>query len=246
MIQLCTAQNAFTLPHNWQGTYCANRLKAYGIQADFAPFYKDENDGFLSILDGNGILCGTSIVLEEWATFISMHPAIKTVCMAFSQAEEIGSLLHREVSEKSIMRLQTTLPTPEIPLIQPSPREMYPLLSAVFGDTMPPFETWYVDISHKIRHGLCHTIGVQDNGKLVSCAMTVALTDTIAVIGAVATAETHRKRGYAAQCLRGLTQNVRTIKPDTEILISPKNDGAKRLYTALGFTVCDTIGCIEL
>ncbi len=246
MIQLCSAKDNFTLPQNWQGTYCANRLAAYGIHADFSPFYKDENGNVLSLLDGNGILCGTNIVLEEWATFISMHPAIKTVCMTLPQAEKIGDLLDKKVVQKPIMRLQSTMPASEIPLVQPSPREMYPLLSAVFGDTMPPFETWYVDVSHKIRHGLCQTIGVEVEGKLVSCAMTVALTDTTAVIGAVATQETHRKRGFAAQCLRGLIGNVRKTNPNMEILISPKNDGAKHLYSALGFAMYDIVGCIEL
>lgn len=67
--------------------------------------------------------------------------------------------------------------SPEMPdsvLVSPAPREVYPLLCACFGDTLPPFESWYADVSHRLRHGHCRLVGVRAGETLAACAMTTA------------------------------------------------------------------------
>lgn len=244
MIQLCDRLQTDALPNTWQGTYCANRLSAYGLKETFAPFYTD-GQTVLSVLDGNAVLCGDMVSPDEWADFLRICPDIQIVNMSFSQAVDMGERWQLPVTKKPVMQLQQRLPLPQIPLTNPSPRELYPLLQEVFGDSMPPFDNWYVDISHKMRHGLCRTIAVIKDGKPISCAMTVALSDKTAVIGAVATAPSHRRQGLAAQCLSGLVADLRVDNPNRQILISPKNIYAQQLYADLGFTECDAVGCIH-
>lgn len=67
--------------------------------------------------------------------------------------------------------------SPEMPdsvLVSPTPREVYPLLCACFGDTLPPFESWYADVSHRLRHGHCRLVGIRAGETLAACAMTTA------------------------------------------------------------------------
>lgn len=246
MISLWTEDTLPQLPSDWQGAYIQSRYAAYGTKAHFAPFYADEQNNILSILDGNAILSGSNIDVEEWAAFISMQPDIVTFSAALPVTKHITSILQRDILEKKVMCLQKVLLPPDIHLVTPSPREMYPLLSHVFGDTMPPFENWYVDTSHRIRHGICKTAGVECDGVLVCTAMTVAESADAAIIGAVATAPTHRRQGMANACLRGLVTAIYAENKQKSIMISPKNSGAEKLYSQIGFTVCGEIGKIDI
>ncbi len=226
------------LPTSWQSTYITSRFLSYGGNAPFAPFYTDENGTILSVLNTHAAMCTTTLDVQEWAIFLAMHPDILTVTAPLAVAEKLAQTLGSTVSEKKILRLNAPLQPPQITITEPSPRLVYPLLSAVFGDTMPPFEDWYVDVSHRVRHGYCTVAAVERNGAVASSAMTVAEAPDAVVIGAVATAENARKQGFAAECIRYLAQK----HADKTVLISPKNAYAERLYTTLGFTNYDTLG----
>ena len=243
MIHLYTEETLPTFTESWQDTYIRSRFLAYGSKERFAPFFCDEKGRMLSLLDGNGVLNGISTEnTAEWAAFFSMNPYITKLTADISIATELARILQKPMILKKIMRLETPLSKPDILLTEPSPRQMYPLLSTAFGEDMPAFDGWYVDVSHRIRHGICQTAGVERDGKLVSTAMTVALSEKAIIIGSVATAATHRKQGLASQCLKKLAaQNSEKV-----VMISPKNDSAEKLYTSLGFSVVDTLGEIIL
>ena len=245
MIYLYSSQTLPPLESSWQDTYIASRFLSYGTGTKFAPFYVDEYGRLLSILDGNAILSGKSDPksdLEEWFSFIAMQPDIQTITADVSVAVQLAERLKTISETKKVMRLTTPLDSPRILLTEPSPHQIYPLIEEVFEGEVPPFEGWYVDVSHRIRHGLCQTAGVVRDEKLVSTAMTVATSETAVIIGAVATKSTYRGQGLAGQCLRKLaTQNV-----DKVVMIAPKNHRAEALYASMGFSVCGEIGQILL
>lgn len=237
MIRLFNEETLPAFDVNWQSTYITSRFLAYGGNAAFAPFYIDDNNTVLSVLNGHGILYTTQTDIEEWACFLAMHPDITTVTASLETAEALAKALGRTTTKKKIMRLTQTLPLPAELVTEQMPRQVYPLLSDVFGDTMPAFEDWYVDVSHRLRHDNCIIAGITWEQETVSTAMTVAQAPNAVVIGAVATAQKARKRGFAAQCIAYLAnKNV-----EKEIMISPKNPYAERLYTEMGFVVTDTI-----
>ncbi len=242
MIFLWTKENLPRMSVSWQGTYIASRFAAYGTNQQFAPFYADEKGNMLSILDGKAVLAGETIDIDEWAIFLSMHPEIEVVTSEKHFAQQLAEHFQKKCTYKTVMRLENALPPVEIPLVSPTPRQMYPLLLEVFGDTMPAFDGWYVDVSHRMRHNICKTAGIEREGKLVSTAMTVAESADAAIVGAVATAASHRKMGLASQCLRGLVADILTKNKHKTIMISPKNSGAERLYASMGFAVCGEIG----
>ena len=126
----------------------------------------------------------------------------------------------------------------------PSPRDMYPVLSAVFTENLPPFDSWYVDVSHRVRHGLCHVAGIRRGEELAAVAMTVAETGNGAVLGSVATMPAYRRQGLSTACIGSLIAAVQDENPEKTIWIIPKTDYAENFYRKLGFFACGEVGKI--
>lgn len=249
MIQMCYNSNLdiSLLPDDWCGTFIKSRFLAYGGNASFAPFYQDDDGNVVSLLDGNAMLSGGFSNVNEWAAFFTMHPDIVTITGEETVVRQLSNILQIPATVKQVMQYKNTGNFIERSVVlQPSIREMYSLLKAVFDAQMPPFENWYVDVSHRIRHELCNVAGVKKADVLVSTAMTVAESETAAIIGAVATHPEYRKRGYASMCIRSLVDRLTKEKDFRTIWISPKNDNALRLYSSLGFTVSGKIGQISI
>lgn len=77
---------------------------------------------------------------------------------------------------------------------------------------------------------------VRHNGEIVSCALTTTETQDAAMIGAVFTKPSHRKRGYASSCIVGLCQGL-VIENKTPYLFYKTEDLIlKGLYETLGFS----------
>lgn len=238
MIRLFAGEALPELSINWQSTYIESRFLAYGGTAPFAPFYMDDNNSVLSVLNGHAVLYAEELDVQEWACFLAMHPDITTVSASLEIATALAAVLQQPLQTKKVMQLQSPLSVAVTEAEEQMPRQVYPLLSKVFDDTMPAFEDWYVDVSHRLRHNNCTLVGVCWEGETVSTAMTVAQSADAVVIGAVATAEKARKRGYAAQCIGYLAEKHK----EKTVMISPKNVYAEKLYEKMGFVVTDTIG----
>ncbi len=233
------------LPSTYSAAYILSRAAAYGCSAPFAPFYGDEKGNVLSILDGHAVLFCDTAHLEEWMTFLSMRSDILSLAADATIARSLASAMHLPLTLRAVMRLQVPITPPVPPPEEVSPREVYPLLQTAFGDTAPPFDGWYVDISHRIRHGLCHIAAIRRENQPVSAAMTVAECTHTAVIGGVATHPDHRRQGLAGQCVLGLAARILSENREKVILISPKNAPAERLYRSLGFQTEDQIGQLQ-
>lgn len=242
MIRMLNGDDLPSMRIGWESTYITSRLLAYGSNASFAPFYVDESGTVLSILNAHAVMYAENPDPYEWATFLSMHPDIVKITAPLTIAKRLAEILDKTVSEKKVMRLQGALPVPTFAVTEPSPRYIYPLLSHVFGDTMPAFDGWYVDVSHRVRHENCTIAAVERDDTVVSTAMTVAQTPYAVVIGAVATAPTARKQGLAAGCIGYLAHK----HIDKTIMISPKNPYAEQLYETLGFAVSEILGEISI
>lgn len=246
MIRLWQADESLPqLETGWAATYVLSRAEAYGTGARFAPFYGDEKGNLLSILDGHAVFVGDNADMEEWAAFIQMRPDLLSVTAEVKAATALASLSGRQITVRPVMRLQTPPPAPTRSLTEASPRDLYPLLSAVFGAEIPPFEDWYVDISHRTRHGLCHIAAIRQGSMLVSAAMTVAECVHTAILGGVATLPDFRRQGMARQCVCGLISDILAENDRKTILISPKNPQAERLYRSLRFVTETEIGRIQ-
>ncbi len=221
------------------GGYLSGYLKAYGTEQSFLKFYTDENGGQLALMDGTATIVWHEET-EELRWFLSAQADIHTIRCSVSLAKRL-TFDGWEMTVLPVMRCETALAEVQ-KTVMPSIRALHPFLASVFAE-MPPFDEWYVDVSHRVRHDCCRICAVENEGTVVASAMTVAEWDTGAVIGAVATHPDHRRQGYAAQCVSDLTAKLQTT--GKTVYICPKNEGAQRLYERLGFVCCDETALLE-
>lgn len=203
--------------------------RAYGTSIPFVRYYADDCGGLLSVMDGTGVLyCVENI--EEWLIFITMNPDIANLhCSA-----AIGRQLMAQGwqgREGVVLKYAGERDFPPIELCEtPSLPAVHALLCECF-DSMAALNAWYPDVSHRIRHDCAKIATILDGEKVVSTAMTVAETDTAAVLGQVATHTAYRGRGYAKTCINSLISRCK----DKTLYILPMTDYAHSLYVKMGF-----------
>lgn len=120
-------------------------------------------------------------------------------------------------------------PTGEVPKLA----AVHELLRACAGPSfpVPPWEPFYLDVSHRLRHGGLHLATRQENGILLGCAMTVAETPHAAVLGAVAVRPEYRGQGLGSALVRALLAQL----PQPQITLLRAQTGHQTFYERLGF-----------
>lgn len=174
--------------------------------ADFA-----EVSGFLHAIGGKSLLCAGefSVLLSGWKLENS-GPVLRWD----SQTEPVG-----EAEQAGN---------------QPMPREIHALLLQCESPSfpVPPFEPFYLDLSHRLRHGTALTAGICGvDGRLLACAVVSAKTPAIAVISAVAAAPECRRQGLGSRAVRLLLAGLGNRKVS---LFRAKSEN-QEFYHALGF-----------
>lgn len=221
--------------------------EAYGTQHAFLRFWSGDRGECIALMDGQAILvCDTGDLCldnDELLCFLSMQTEIRGIRTDAQTAEWLFAHLGGRLETGEVMQPALAF-TQSSNVVKPfTERETYPLLKQVFGEAMPPFEAWYVDVSHRRRHGLCRIVGIEERGEAAATAMTVAECTGHALIGAVATAPQSRGKGYASACVSTLTQLLQ--REGKQVWLSPKNEKAKRLYEHLGFKSVDRWGSLQ-
>lgn len=92
----------------------------------------------------------------------------------------------------------------------PTIREIYSILMECrgLGFEVPDFDSFYPDMSHRVRHNLLRIIAVRVDGKAVACCMTSAETDRCAIISGVACLPKYRGRGYAGRLIAKMIESL--------------------------------------
>ncbi len=213
--------------------------RAYGGHSRFLRFYQGDGGSAISLMDGQAVLLAGDDA-EEAGLFLQMQPEVRGVRTDGETARMLSLLWPGDYRFGEVM----TLSGPILPLLQETvpltPCDIHPVLLAGFGADAPPFDSFYVDVSHRMRHGCCRAAGVMADDTVAATAMTTAETETAAVIGAVATLPAYRGRGYASACVTALAAALK--REGKRVLLSPKNEAAGRLYRQLGFTPCGEWG----
>lgn len=86
-------------------------------------------------------------------------------------------------------------------------KEIYDLVDKCFA-LGSDFSSWFVDCSHKLRHGFLKIKAITENGKFVSCAFSMYEYENSAVISSVCTKKSCRGKGYAALCIEELKNSL--------------------------------------
>ncbi len=213
--------------------------ECYG-NVPFLRFYVGDGGGAAALLDGQAIVYATAEGREELALFVAMQSDVTSLLADAETANAVAHHWHSTVQEIPVMRCDC--PQQRQALERLSPRELYRFLEPIFP-ALPPFEGWYMDVCYRERHGFCRNVAAVLDGEIASTAMTTAEWHGGALIGGVATAPQHRRKGLAGTCVATLTAMLQD--EGREVYICPKNEGAQRVYTALGFSVCGSVALTE-
>lgn len=173
--------------------------------------------------------------LEEISSFLRVAGATSILCDnkykldVFSENVKSGAVLKFFGSPYKIEESYNVV-TPEI-------KETYELLRLCKeeGFEAPDFESFNLDVSHKLRHHTIRMIGIREDSVLQAVAMTVAETDTDAVLGAVASHPEYRNRGYGAYMVQVLTNAL--LAENKNIYLHRAMDKNVRFYSRLGYKV---------
>lgn len=248
MIRQASAGELDTLlPHTEAALKICGLYQAYGADKRFCRFWKWGQGGCLASLDGAAVLYANEEKgWEELSVFLQMSPDIRSLRTDEEAARQLSERLDLPAVYGAVMqpagRIYPAADGPEVKSVPP--RELYPLLSLCFPGELPPFESWYADISHRFRHGCCRIAAVWEDGQLAACCMTTAEGGGGALIGAVATHPDKRGRGYASACVTSMADCLQ--KQNRTVYLSPKNEPAHRLYQRLGFVDTGRWGSLVL
>ena len=212
--------------------------RAYGLDVPFIQYMADEEGTLASIMDGFCVVFSKNALNEEWVTFLQMQPNIQIIHSAEHIIAALSEQWQIPFKNGELMRYDnvTSENALHINSVQNvSLRELYAFHAEIFEE-MAQFDGWYVDVSHRVRHGCCHITTALHEERLIGSAMTVAETETAALIGGVATLPEYREQGVATRCITDLLAAL----PQTQIYIAPSDEKAASLYRRLGFVPCGT------
>lgn len=160
------------------------------------------------------IFCGECS--EEVKSFIEMLSPRNVLCDNASGLSLPGYLAKTGETMRCIApkALQDYLPNGfEIVLLNGEMddlREVYTLLLNEYSDgaSLGCFNDYFIDMSHRIRHKVTDVYTVRFEGRIVSTLAAVALSQTAAVIGSVATDSRFRRRGIAGYLVSKVTNDL--------------------------------------
>lgn len=167
-------------------------FKAYGVKYDFCRFYCSE-DFFLSDLNGSYVLsdngCGD---YAELADFLNFSGFGELFCSETSKENLIDLLPDTEIVCANLMEYTGS---PAFVSVEEnlSLSEIYSILATSFDIE---FESWYLDMSHRIRHGISAVY------KLFQSVLVVQYNlNNEALLSQIATKPEYRGKGYASRLI---------------------------------------------
>lgn len=211
--------------------------ETYGLNTRFLQIFADETDTRMSLMDGVAVLDSPNGLNDEWICFISMQPDVKVVRTDAAAAAALAKAWGVSYKSGDFMTYSGPALGSSIQTQVSRFEDLYAFLCDYFA--LPPFDSWYVDVSHRVRHGCCHIASVIRDNQVVCNAMSVAETTRDVLLGAVATHPQWRRQGLAAGCVEDL---IGQLSGTRRIHISPVDDRARHLYEKIGFSVSGSWG----
>ncbi len=234
MIQRITSRDEFSqLPDKGiEAGKIRALLAAYGSDYDFCRFFR-QGSTYVSALDGAYVISASGDAdVDELAQFFCMSGFAEIFCSAtigMSLAEKL-SADHALINSMSFTG--SVLPSAEYNSA-PSLSDVYSVISEGFDI---PFEPWYLDISHRVRHGVSVCCTLDEKAALV-------IQHNIngeALISQVACRKAYRGQGIAA----GLVASVAAALAPSEVFVLCE-DELIPFYEKCGFILAGNYSVIS-
>ena len=199
---------------------------AYGFVLPFAQFWTDGAAAY-GKLDGVMRVAGTVEDVGEARAFLNAIGAARVFCSA-ENAEKLGL----RVMERGVV-LQKQLCGSAKDCAQPSVRDLYAVFAA--NNMVGEFEPFYLDLSHRLRHGAACAAEIRADGTAVAAAAAV-YTEQHALITAVGVLPEQQRRGYGQAVLRAVEAQL----GDRRAYVLRADQENERFYAQCGYVPCDT------
>lgn len=215
-------------------------FNCYNCELPFVDFWVQINNGMCTAAISR---LGTQFVaqitqkadIEELSSFFRISGSTSVLCDykykldVFAENIESGAILKFFGNPYDI--------NSDNEIIEPTIEEAFKLLNICSdkGFETPDFESFNLDVSHKLRHNTIRMIGVNEKDKLAAVGMTVAETGTDAVLGAIASHPQYRNKGLGSLMVQMLTNSL--LKENKNIYLHRAMDKNISFYSRLGYKV---------
>lgn len=206
---------------------------AYGLDGHICQFWLQNEDTLLCRMDDTMMLCaGEHVDWEEIKRFLPLTGARVLLCR-----EEEAEHLQLPVLVSGWVMLRENVNRDPAPFCQaeenPSLRELHALLTQCETESFraPEFEPFYLDLSHRTRHGEAVSMGLRRGGRLIAAAFCTAKTEMMAILSGVAVLPELRGNGFGSAVVRALQEKL--CQPKQCVYRAQSENQA--FYEALGF-----------
>lgn len=203
-------------------------LEAYGTKYDFAVFYKQLDKAgnitsILSKLDGDyTVSAGDNADFTELEAFFS---TMGYTSVLSDDRLRINDFYDQGVVMKTARKAEFHKNGAVI--------DDYPNLMDIFNmedyDQLD-FESWYVDLSHRIRHGCSKAYTISINGQIISSAVFSSIWKNNAILTSVHTAGDYRHNGFGSALVSEMIMDVRN-----HVYLMREFNKNEKFYKRLGF-----------
>lgn len=204
-------------------------LLAYGTDYDFCRFFTAENL-ILAQLNGDFVISDFGETdFEELSEFLNFSGFSEIFC-----SEYLGQTLEKRLDvtreNVNLMRFSCVPEKNELEILAPA--DAYRIIKTGFGFE---FEPWYLDMSHRVRHGVSRLYGLDGAALAVQYNL-----NGEALISQVATLPEKRGKG----CARRLISAVCAELHESEVFVLCE-DRLLDFYGKIGFVPEDEKCCLR-
>lgn len=211
----------------------ASAARAYGVGSPLASFWVQSGGAVIAAAGGDAVLLeGRRSDFGELREFFSsLGP--REICCSSGAAEKLGLPVSARGEIMLLRGAKASAGDNARETASPGPREIWALLKQAESKTfpVPEFEPFYLDLSHRMRHGAALACGVFREGRLAACAVCTSVTERAAVVSAVACAPEFRRHGLGSTAVRILAEKL-----GSRIIYIFRAEGENEaFYRSLGF-----------
>ncbi|MDE6506811.1 MAG: GNAT family N-acetyltransferase, partial [Eubacterium sp.] len=203
-------------------------LNAYSCKYPFARFYRQINDdgavtAILSVLDKDiTISFDKNADRDELSQFVSVIGFDSVLC---DEALEIDSCYECGIVMKTDKSIEIPCNYMEIDEY-PHLFDLYNFID--YGEIN--FDSWYVDISHRIRHGAAKAFTLNMDEEIISSAIFSSIYKNNAILTGVQTKPEFRKMGYGSALISAMCCDF-----NGTVYLMRENGRNESFYKKLGF-----------
>ncbi len=204
----------------------------YGFDKKFANFWLGSNhDAAFCMLDSTMIISGTVTDAEEALPFLRISGAREVIC-AVRNADVLKLPIKAEGEIMAKAAEKSGIPQADEDV---NIRELYEFF---IRNDMPPgdFEAFYLDISHRLRHGGAAVFTKHLDGRFIAALMVSAITEESAIISAVAVDSAHRREGVG----KSLLEQAEAFLFGKKLYVFKEKGKNEEFYKKLGFNKVDS------